>query len=115
MPVGINTDVNVGGAIVHSLRARRIDVLTAAEDGTRTFSDRKLLDRATELRRILYTHDDDLVKEAVRRLRHGIPFSGVVYSHQLRSPIDRCAEDLQLIAESIDHDRLIGLLEFSPF
>lgn len=115
MPVGIYTDVNVSGAIVASLRVRGIDVLTSVEDGTRSFSDEKLLDRATELGRILYTHDDDLVKEAVRRLRAGKHFSGVIYSHQLRSPVNRCAEDIQLIAESVESDKLNGLLEFIPF
>jgi hypothetical protein len=115
MPVGIYTDVNVTGAIVASLRRRGLDVLTSAEDGTRRFPDKKLLDRATELGRILYTHDDDLVKEAVRRLPTGKPFSGVVYSHQLRSPVDRCCEDIQLIADSLGPDELNGVLEFIPF
>ncbi|MBX3292042.1 MAG: DUF5615 family PIN-like protein [Acidobacteria bacterium] len=115
MPVGIYTDVNVTGAIVASLRLRGIDVLTSSEDGTRRFSDKKLLDRATELGRILYTHDDDLVKEAVRRLRIGKLFSGVIYSHQLWSPVNRCAEDIQLIAESIDSNELTGVLEFIPY
>lgn len=115
MAVGIYTDVHISGAVITGLRLRGVDVLTSAEDETRRFHDPKLLDRATELGRILYTQDDDLVKEAMRRLRAGIHFSGVVYSHQLRSPIGQCIEDLEIIAKIHDPEDLAGMLEHIPF
>jgi predicted nuclease of predicted toxin-antitoxin system len=60
-----------------------VDVLTAQEDGTTRLDDDKLLDRALELGRVLFTQDDDLLNEtALLRQRRGLPFAGVIYAHQ---------------------------------
>ena len=115
MPVGIYTDVHISKALITALRSREVDVLTAVEDGTRAFRDADLLDRATVLKRLLYTQDDDFVREAIRRFREGIPFTGVIYSHQLRSPIASCVDDLVLIAGTLEPDDLNGILEYIPY
>ena len=41
------------------------------------------LQRATDLGRVLVSQDEDLLREAVRRLRESKDFSGLVYAHQL--------------------------------
>lgn len=115
MAVGLYTDVHISAAVIRALRLRGVDVLTSVEDQTRRFPDQKLLDRATDLERILYTQDDDLVREAMSRIRNGIHFSGVVYSHQLRSPVGQCVADLEIIAKITDPDQLSGLLEYIPY
>jgi predicted nuclease of predicted toxin-antitoxin system len=74
MAVGIYMDVHIPRAITNGLRLRDVDVLTAQEDGTITLADDKLLDRATELGRILYSQDDDLLVEANYRLQEKIEF-----------------------------------------
>jgi hypothetical protein len=43
---------------------RGVDVLTVQEDGRAGASDAAVLDRATELGRVLFTQDDDLLVEA---------------------------------------------------
>ena len=103
MAVGIYMDVHIPRAIANGLRLRGVDVLTAQEDNTITLPDTKLLDRATELGRILYSQDDDLLIEANYRLQNKIEFSGVIYSHQLSSPIGLCVEDLEIIAKSLTY------------
>jgi len=40
---------------------------------------------ASELGRVLFTQDDDLLTEATRRQHRGQPFGGVIYAHQLRN------------------------------
>ena len=50
-------DVHVPGQVTRGLRLRGVDVLTAQEDGTTTFPDPDLLDRATALGRVLFTQD----------------------------------------------------------
>jgi predicted nuclease of predicted toxin-antitoxin system len=112
MAVGLYTDVHISRALISALRRRGVDVLSSVEDDTRRFQDTKLLDRATELGRILYTQDDDL---AVRRIRAGVHFSGVIYSHQLRSPVGKCVQDLEIIAKTIEPEDLAGILEFIPY
>lgn len=115
MPLGLYTDVHVPRAVTNGLRRRGVDVLTAQEDGASEFSDPRLLDRATELGRALYTQDDDLLAEARRRQVAGEPFGGVIYSHQLRSPVGRVIDDLELIATTFGPPDLRGLVEFIPF
>ncbi|CAN5430126.1 DUF5615 family PIN-like protein [soil metagenome] len=115
MAVGIYMDVHIPRAITNGLRLRGVDVLTAQEDGTIILTDSKLLDRATELDRILYSQDDDLLAEAHYRLIQNIEFSGVIYSHQLNSPIGRCIEDLEIIAKTLLPAEVVNRIEFIPF
>lgn len=115
MAVGIYMDVHIPRAITNGLRLRGVDVLTAQEDSTITLEDSDLLDRATELGRLLYSQDDDLLAEAHFRLNQEVKFSGVIYSHQLKSPIGKCVEDLEIIAKTFEPDEVENLIEFIPF
>ena len=115
MAVGIYMDVHIPRSITNGLRLRGVDVLTAEEDRTITLTDPELLNRATELGRILYSQDDDLLVEATFRLQNNIEFSGVVYSHQLHSPIGRCVEDLEIIAKTLETEDIANRVEFIPF
>ncbi len=115
MAVGVYADVQIPTAISTGLRLRGVKVITAQEDGARRFEDSDLLTRATELRMFLYTHDDDFLKEARRRVNSGEPFSGVIFSHQTRSPTGRCIEDIEIIAKTLDPDSLTGQIEYVPF
>lgn len=115
MPLTLYMDVHVPRAITNGLRRRGVQVVTAQEDGTAELDDPPLLDHATELGCPLYTQDDDLLAEARRRQTAGETFSGVIYSHQLRSPIGRCVDDLELIAKTFEPEDLRGRVEFIPF
>src|SRR5437660_12413631 len=57
MAVGLYFDVHAGGAICKQLRRRGVDVLTAQDDGADELLDDALLERATQQRRVLFTHD----------------------------------------------------------
>lgn len=61
-------DVHVRRAVTIALRLRAIDVLTAQEDGAAEADDKRLLDRATELGRVLVSQDEDLLREGTKRL-----------------------------------------------
>jgi predicted nuclease of predicted toxin-antitoxin system len=71
-------DVHVPAAV----RLRGVDVVTAQEDGRELAADPYLLDRATELGRVVVTMDEDFLAAATRRQRAGIRFGGVIYAHQ---------------------------------
>ncbi|MDQ3753368.1 MAG: DUF5615 family PIN-like protein [Acidobacteriota bacterium] len=115
MPLTLYMDVHVPRAITNGLRRRGVDVVTAQEDGSAELDDPSLLDRATTLNCPLYTQDDDLLTEARSRQIEGETFAGVIYSHQLRSPIGKCVDDLELIAQTFDPDDLKERVEFIPF
>ncbi len=107
-------DVHVPRAITVALRLRGIDVLTAQEDGAAELDDSQLLQRATELGRILVSQDEDLLREAAKRLREGSGFSGLVYAHQLRLTIGQVVEDLELIARATSREEWYGKIQYLP-
>jgi hypothetical protein len=114
MALKLYMDHHVPRAITIGLRMRKVDVVTAHEDSADRISDSDLLDRAGRLGRVLFTQDDDLVAEAVIRQRDAIPFSGVIYAHQLRTSIGRCIQDLELIARAGEDEDMANRIEFLP-
>jgi len=114
MPLAFYMDQHVPRAITNGLRLRGVDVLTAYEDGASALSDPELLSRATELQRVLFTQDDDLLVEAVRRIQQGIPFYGVVYAHQLHASIGACVRDLEVIAKVGEPEDIVNRIQFLP-
>jgi len=113
--VALYMDEHVHRAFTTGLRLRGIDVLTAQDDGRRHVPDDLLLDRATKLGRILFSQDEDLLAEANRRHRAGIPFTGVVYAHQLHVSIGICVRELELIAKIAKPEDLADRVEYLPF
>ncbi len=97
MTLRLYMDHHVPRAVTAGLRVRGIDILTAEEDGAATLPDPALLDRATELGRVLFTQDRGFLAECARRQAQGRPFGGVIYAHQLLVPIGSCIADLELI------------------
>ena len=114
MPVSLYMDHHVPKAITIGLRLRGIDVLSAYEDGTDQLGDDLLLKRANELKRVLFTQDDDLLEEAAKCQREGSPFSGVIYGHQLRVTIGVCIQNLEIIAKSAEPEELQNQVLFLP-
>ena len=114
MPDALYMDHHVPRAITTGLRLRGVDVVTAYEDGSGTLEDPELLDRATQLGRALFTRDDDLLAEAVRRQRSDVRFHGVVYAHQLRVSIGTCIRDLETISKVATPGEVIGQILFLP-
>ena len=114
MSVALYMDVNVRRAVTNGLRLREVDVMTAQEDGTALRADDRLLDRAGELGRVLFSQDDDLLAEAEVRQREGRRFGGVIYAHQLAITIGQCVKDLELIAKVAEPEDLVGRVEFLP-
>ncbi len=97
MGVTLFMDVHVRREVTDALRLRNVDVLTAQEDGSSRLTDPEVLDRSTSLGRMLFSQDDDLLREAARRQHEGIAFSGLVYGHQLKVTVGQCIRDLHLI------------------
>ena len=107
-------DVHVPSAITDQLRLRGIDVLTAQEDNSRELSDSRLLDRVTELGRILFTQDTDFLTESASRQRTGLRFVGVIYAAQKGVTIGKCVDDLELIAKAADLPEWVNRVEYLP-
>jgi hypothetical protein len=107
-------DVHIRRAVTSALRLRSVDVLTAQEDGAAELDDDLLLQRATELGRVLVSQDEDLLREGAHRLRDGTRFSGIIYAHQLRVTVGQMVEDLELIAPATINEEWVGRIEYLP-
>jgi len=115
MAIALYMNAHIPRAITIGLRLLGIDVMAAQEDNAGDLSDPALLDRATSLRRALFTFDDDLLAEATRRQKEGTPFAGLIYAHPLRISIGTSIDDLEVIAKAGEPEDLANRVEFLPF
>ena len=114
MSVSLYMDVHVNAAITEQLELRHIDVITAQDDGRDDQEDELLLERATELGRVIFTQDADFLELADAWHNHGIEFSGIVYGHQLRVSLGQCVRDLELIAKVYEPGDMTNRVEYLP-
>lgn len=113
MPISFYMDHHVPKAITLGLRKRGVNVITAYEDQAAQMDDPVLLDRATQLKRILFTQDEDFLREGAKRLANGIYFVGIVYGHQELS-IGDCIRDLEVIAKAGASHEFENRVEYLP-
>ncbi|MEM9538268.1 MAG: DUF5615 family PIN-like protein [Cyanobacteria bacterium P01_E01_bin.42] len=114
MSLAFYIDENVHRGITDGLRMREVDVLTVQEDGYAGYADPSILDRATELNRILFSQDDDFLMEAHRRQEEKIDFTGVIYAHKLRVSVGDCIRDLEIIAKVARPEELRNRVQYLP-
>jgi len=107
-------DVHAPAAVTRGLLLRGVDVLTAQLDGARELEDADLLERATELGRVLFSQDDDLLAEATKRQRSGVHFGGVIYAHQLGITIGQAINDLEILAQAGSPEDFANRVEYLP-
>jgi hypothetical protein len=108
-------DEHVHKAVTNSLRIRGVDVLTVQEDGLAGKTDLMIMDRATALKRLIFSQDQDFLIEANRRQVEGIEFAGVVYGHQSEVSIGDCIYGLELIAKLGTPEEFVNRVEYLPF
>ena len=107
-------DHHVHAAITEGLQRRGVDVTTAHEDGAAQMDDEQLLARATQLGRVLFSQDTDLLVLTEQWLRTGRSFAGLIYAHQLGITIGQAIRDLTLIAQVLDPKDMHNQIEFLP-
>ncbi len=101
------TDEQVSKAVVMGLRRRGVEVLTVPDAGSLGASDVEQLRRARELRRVMFTQDDDFLRLAAAGTGH----AGIVYATQDR-PIGEIIRGLMLIHDVLDAEDMAGRVEY---
>ena len=114
MSLALYMDEHIHRAVTAGLRLRGIDVLTVQEDERTGFPDLIILDRATELERVLFTQDEDFLAEANRRQEQGINFTGIIYAYQLFVSVGDCVRDLEIIAKAGKPDDFVNRVQYLP-
>jgi len=112
--VSLYFDHHVPKAIAVGVREQGIDVLTADEDGKSDWDDVLLLQRATELGRVIFTQDSDFLVLAAAWQTSRREFSGLVYAHQLRITIGGAIHDFVVIASLMRLEEMRNRVEFLP-
>ena len=115
MGVTLYMDVHVPGPITEQLRRRGVDVLTAQVDTHDTVPDKRVLTRANELGRVVFTQDVLFRVLAEDWQRHGHEFAGLLFGPQLGGTIGQYVEDLELIALASEPDDWRNVVQFLPF
>ncbi len=114
MGVTLYMDVHVPGPITEQLRRRGVNVLTAQDDAHDTAADDRVLSRAAELERVVFTHDVLFRVLAEDWQRQGHKFAGLLFGPQLGGTIGQYVQDLELIAKSSEVVEWRNVVEFLP-
>ena len=101
-------------SVTRGLRRRNIDVITTVDDGTEELLDDLLLQRATELNRILVTHDKGFLEMAARWQRTSRPFAGIAFAVQRRLWIGKAIDYLELMAHAMAPEEIRNRIEYIP-
>ena len=114
MSVGLYMDVHVPAAVTRGLLLRGVDVLTAQLDGTTELEDPALLDRATQLGRVLFSQDEDLLAEAANASAE----RRAIQRRHLRPPTrddhGRAVNDLEILAQAGTSEDFANRVEYLP-
>ncbi len=114
MSLSFYLDHHVPTAITNGLRQLQVNVLTVAEDGRADWDDDRLLERALELGRVVFSQDCDFLILAARWQQARREFAGMVYGHQLRVTVGGAVRDLALIASVMTQAEMRNRVEFLP-
>lgn len=114
MTLRLYTDHHVPLAVTEGLRIRGVDVLRCREDGTADLDDAPLLERTTELGRVLVTQDADLLVLAAEWQRVGREFAGIFYGHQLHLTIGQAVRNPEIAAQILELDEIRNRVEYLP-
>lgn len=114
MSIAYYMDVHVPASVTDGLHRRRIDVLTSQEDESQRADDESLLRRATELDRVLFTQDDDLLMIAPEWQSANREFTGIVFAHQLGPGIGLMIDDLELLALAAEPGEIRNRVTYLP-
>ena len=89
-------------------------MLTAEADGSADREDEFLLQRATDLGRVVFTQDRDFLALAAAWQHTRRECTGMVYAHLMRMTIGAAIQDLVLIASLMHPDDTRNRVEFVP-
>lgn len=114
MSLAFYFDHHVPVSIAEGLRERGVDVLTTSADNSGDWSDEAILQRATDLGRIVFTQDMDFLRIAREWNDGRRDFTGIVFAHQLSITIGQAIRELELIAMCMEPDDMKNRVEYLP-
>jgi predicted nuclease of predicted toxin-antitoxin system len=114
MTVKLYMDEHVPGPITTGLRSRLVDVLTAQEEFREGNDDEQVLDRATELQRVLFTCDSDFFQIVTSKQAAGQQVAGVFTIPISKLTYRQCIDDLEMVAKCSEYEEWEGRITRLP-
>lgn len=105
-------DENVTAAVGRGLRERGLDVPTTPASRLLSAADPAQFAFAIRERRVLVSHDTDVLRLAAEALAAGENFAGVAYCDKQKYPTGRLIERLLKLAASVTDDEMQNRVEF---
>src|SRR3990170_7121353 len=90
----IFADENIERSIIDGLRRRKIEVICAKELGYEGMPDEFHIQKASEIKAVILTHDFDFLRIASKP---GINHCGIVFAHSKNVSIGQCIRGVELI------------------
>lgn len=95
--IRIYTDESVNIAVAEGLKRRGVDSFSAKDMGNLGLTDDEQLLFARDKGAVLFTHDTDLLRLAIKWIEGRKRHYGVIYSHQKDYGIGECIRRLKLL------------------
>jgi len=103
----IYADENIERSIVDGLRRRRIEVISASELGYMGRLDEFHLKKASEMKAVILTHDNDFLIMA-----DSFDHSGIIFAHSKNVSVGRCIRGVELIVSILTDKDMKNHIEF---
>jgi len=110
--IRIYTNESVNIAITEGLKRRGIKAWSAKESGNLAMTDEEQLSYATQNKAVIFTHDDDFLKLAIKWSEEGKKHWGIIYAHQQHRSIGECIKRLRLIVDILSAEDMKNHIEF---
>lgn len=114
MSLSFYADEHIDISLCEQLRKHGVDIVRSVDDGMRSANDEDILERATNLGRIVFTHDDDFTVIGARKQSLFEHFAGVAYCHQYRLSFGQLISELKFLSDNYEPDEAAETVFFLP-
>ena len=105
----IYADENIERSIIEGLRRRMIEVVYAIELGFEGMPDEFHIQKASEIKAVILTHDFDFLRIASNP---GTNHRGIIFSHSMNVSIGQCIRGTELIVNILNDIDMENHIEF---
>jgi uncharacterized protein with PIN domain len=108
MSLPLLCDEHIPSSVIKGLRRRGVDVVSIQDLDLFSEEDEKIIDKAHEQERIIYTRDDDFLKIHSRGYSH----RGIIYHHPLSYSIGEAIQKLEIFCQIVSCEEMKGKIKF---
>ena len=108
MPLPLLCDEHIPYQVIQGLRRRGLDIITVQELNLTSAEDEKIIYKAQEEERVIYTQDTDFL----RLHKSGYKHYGIIYHHPQAYSIGEIIRNIMLICQMTSAQEIKGQIKF---